>query len=72
MADAKKMAVNDIVTFINWGNMKIIEINWNEANEIDLIKAKLDLDNKASTFSFFKGLLTDTKFSLKNRKNFYD
>lgn len=45
-ADAREMKVGDTATFIHWGNMKILELQKDSEGRINLIKTKLDLENK--------------------------
>jgi bifunctional glutamyl/prolyl-tRNA synthetase len=43
--DAQLIKPGDTVTFINWGNLKIVDLQ-KENDIVTTIKAKLDLDNK--------------------------
>lgn len=44
--DAQEMNVGDTVTFIHWGNMKITGIEKGANGNVNLVKARLDLENK--------------------------
>lgn len=43
--DAQLIKAGDTVTFVNWGNLKIVDVQ-KEGDVVTTIKAKLDLDNK--------------------------
>jgi bifunctional glutamyl/prolyl-tRNA synthetase len=43
--DAQLINSNDTVTFVNWGNLKIVDVE-KENGVVKQIRAKLDLDNK--------------------------
>jgi bifunctional glutamyl/prolyl-tRNA synthetase len=45
-ADAETMKENDIVTFMDWGNVKINKINRDANNKITGVQAELNLENK--------------------------
>lgn len=57
--DAREMKIGDLVTFINWGNMKILDIVKN-GDKITEIRAKLDLENKVCC-SLFRFILSRKK-----------
>lgn len=46
--DAADVKAGDIVTFVNWGNLKIKEVKKNGVH-VEEIKAQLNLDNKVKT-----------------------
>lgn len=46
--DAAEIKDGDIVTFVCWGNLKIVEVKKNNSGNITEIVANLDLDNKVS------------------------
>lgn len=54
-ADAAVINPGDVVTFVNWGNIKIEDVKKSELGELLQIVAHLDLDNKAlfKTIIFF-------------------
>lgn len=43
--DAREMNIDDSVTFINWGNVKVCDI-LKDGDKITEIRARLDLENK--------------------------
>ncbi|XP_055357767.1 bifunctional glutamate/proline--tRNA ligase-like [Paramacrobiotus metropolitanus] len=45
-ADAETIKEGEIVTFVNWGNLKISKITRNASGMIESVEADLDLDNK--------------------------
>lgn len=45
-ADADTLKVGEIVTFINWGNLKIVNLKKNAAGKVESVDAELNLDNK--------------------------
>ncbi|VDM24589.1 unnamed protein product [Toxocara canis] len=44
--DAREMKPGDTVTFINWGNMSIVDVRKDASGRVVEVKANLDLDNK--------------------------
>jgi len=45
-ADVALMKEGDVVTFIQWGNMKIVSLQKNSQGVVESVSAELDLDNK--------------------------
>eukprot|EP00794_Sanderia_malayensis_P017780 gene17780-19556_t len=45
-ADAETLAENELVTFINWGNIRIKKINKGQSGKVESIDANLELENK--------------------------
>ncbi|CAG9536379.1 unnamed protein product [Cercopithifilaria johnstoni] len=58
--DAREMKVGDLVTFINWGNIKICDI-LKDGGKISEIRAKLDLENKDYKKTLKVTWIADTK-----------
>lgn len=40
------MKEGDVVTFIQWGNLKIVSLQKNDEGVVQSVSAELDLDNK--------------------------
>lgn len=64
--DAELLKENEVVTFINWGNLIITKINRSpDGKEIKSLEAKLDLDNKVFNWnSYFLKLLSHSQRNL--------
>lgn len=56
--DAELIKVGDTVTFVHWGNLKIVDIRKGTDDKVIEIQADLDLENTAKYFFkfFFKFL----------------
>lgn len=45
-ADAALFKPGDVVTFVNWGNMRVVEIKRSQiTGDVDSVEVDLDLDN---------------------------
>lgn len=55
MADAACFKLGDVVTFVNWGNMRVVEVRMSKiTGEVDSIDVDLDLENTVGFAHFYE------------------